>query len=489
MKSDKNNGGGAEGSGLGYGLATVQDQPWTLQTVLAATGGRLLGEERQVVFRAVSTDTRSLEPGDLFVGLTGENFDGATFATEAAGRGAAGLVLARPPAASLPLPVVLVADTLRALGDLAAWRRARMRDLKVLAITGSSGKTTVKEMAAAILSRKHSILKTGGNFNNLVGLPLSLLPVDSHHRLAVLEMGMNRPGEIARMTEIADPDLALINKIQGAHLQGLDDLSGVARAKEELFAGLKAEATLVVNLDEPLLREMACRYPQARITFGRHRQAQVRATGIRSGSARGISFILHLGAEECRVRLHCVGRHNVQNALAAAALAWGAGAGLEDIRLGLEDFTPYDKRLQIETLPNGIRVVNDTYNANPASMLAALETVQGLRRGHRAVVVLGDMLELGRESLAAHRFIGGTVARLCFDELLAFGGYAAELVTAARQAGMAPERCRAFASKPEIVAYLRQLEGGGQLGAGDWLLVKGSRGVRMETVIAELKEA
>jgi len=489
MNIEKQNNGGAGTGGLGYGLAMVQDQPWTLESVLTATGGRLLGKKRQVVFRSVCTDTRSLEPGDLFLALTGENFDGAAFAAEAAAKGAAGLVLEGPPVSTLPVPVVLVEDTLKALGDLAAWRRGRMADLRVLAITGSSGKTTVKEMTAAILARKFPILKTSGNFNNLVGLPLSLLPVDSRYRIAVLEMGMNRPGEIARMTEIAVPELACINNIQSAHLQGLDDLTGVARAKGELFAGLESGATMVVNLDDPLVREMAERYPQTRITFGLNRQALVRATRIGAGSAKGISFTLHLGLEQTRVRLRCVGRHNVSNALAAAALAHGVGVGLDGIRLGLEEFTPYDKRLQIDELPGGLRLVNDTYNANPASMLAALETVQGLRRHHRAVVVLGDMLELGGESRAAHRFIGAAVARLNFDYLLAFGTYAGELVEAAREAGLSAERCLVFASKAKIVDFLKDLQDSDRLGSGDWLLVKGSRGVRMETVIADMKEA
>ncbi|HSH14158.1 MAG TPA: UDP-N-acetylmuramoyl-tripeptide--D-alanyl-D-alanine ligase, partial [Desulfurivibrionaceae bacterium] len=336
MNIDDNSGKGTSPGSLGYGLATVQDQPWILETVLAATGGRLLGSARQVVFRSVCTDTRVLEPGDLFVALAGENFDGESFAAAAVARGAAGLVLSRPPASAMPVPVVLVADTLRALGDLAGWRRSRMPDLRVLAITGSSGKTTVKEMTAAILARKLPILKTAGNFNNLVGLPLSLLPVDARHRVAVLEMGMNSPGEIARMTEIADPDLACINNIQAAHLQGLDDINGVARAKEELYAGLKPGATLVVNLDDPLVRKMAEHYPQARITFGCHRQALIRATHVRTGSARGVSFTLHLDGQRCRVRLRCVGRHNVLNALAAAALAHGVGIGIGDIQLGLE---------------------------------------------------------------------------------------------------------------------------------------------------------
>jgi UDP-N-acetylmuramoyl-tripeptide--D-alanyl-D-alanine ligase len=461
---------------------------WSLAEVLAATGGRLRGPGGAVTFGRISTDTRTLEPGDLFVALSGENFDGEAFVAEAVARGAAGVLVSREPALAHPVPAVVVGDTLRALGDLAAWRRRQLPNLQVLAITGSSGKTTVKEMTAAILARKFPILKTTGNLNNLIGLPLTLLKVNGGQRLAVLEMGMNRPGEIARLTEIAAPDFACINNVQGAHLLGLDDINGVARAKEELFAGLAPTATMVVSLDDPLIRSLAKRYRQRQITFGLHRRALVRATYVRLEGEAGIAFTLKIGREQMRVRLHCVGRHNVINALAAAALAHGVGASLEDIRRGLAEFTPYDKRLQIERLESGLRMVNDTYNANPASMLAALETVQGLRREQRAVAVLGDMLELGGESVAAHRQIGAAVARLGFSQLLAVGSCAGEMVAAARAAGMAKANCRLFADKSEIVAQLRALLASGGLAAGDWVLVKGSRGMRMETVIAGLKE-
>lgn len=461
---------------------------WRLDEVLAATNGRLCGPRGAVTFRRICTDTRTIERGDLFLALSGENFDGETFLAEAVARGAAGLLVSREPPPPVPVPVVVVGDTLRALGDLAAWRRRHLPELRVLAITGSSGKTTVKEMTAAILARKIPLLKTTGNFNNLIGLPLTLLKVNEKQRLAVLEMGMNRPGEIARLTEIAAPDFACINNIQGAHLLGLDDINGVARAKEELFAGLSPSATMIVNLDDPLIRALARRYSQKQITFGLHRRAQVRATYVRLAGEAGIAFTLKIGREQSRVRLHCVGRHNVGNALAAAALAHGVGLGMEDIRLGLAEFTPYDKRMQVERLESGLRVVNDTYNANPASMLAALETVQGLRGRHRAVAVLGDMLELGRESVDAHRRIGAAVAELGFSRLLVVGSFAGEMVAAARAVGMAKENCRACADRAEIVEWLRALQESGELAAGDWLLVKGSRGMKMETVIAGLKE-
>lgn len=462
---------------------------WGLEEVLAATTGRLAEDAAPARFRALATDSRKMVPGALFIALSGENFAGEAFAAEAVRQGAAGLLLSREPQPALPVPTVLVADTLRALGDLAAWRRRRMAGLRVIGITGSSGKTTVKEMTAAILSRRFSLLKTGGNFNNLVGLPLTLLQVAPGQQWAVLEMGMNRPGEIARLTEIAAPDLACITNVQGAHLLGLADIGGVARAKEELFAGLAPTATMIVNLDDPLVRAMAGRYNQTQISFGLHPRAQVRGTYVRADVAEGIAFTLRIGREESRVRLRCLGRHNVVNALAAAALAHGAGVGLADIVQGLEAFTPYDKRFQVEPLPAGVRLVNDTYNANPSSMLAALETVAEQRRGHRAVAVLGDMLELGEESLAAHRRIGAAVARLGFARLLAYGEMAGEMVAAARAEGLAGNCGQAYVDKGEIVAQLTELIRRGELTAGDWVLVKGSRGMRMETVIAALKEA
>lgn len=464
-------------------------QAWRLAEVLAATGGRLQGGTTTTTFGRISTDTRTLGAGDLFVALSGENFDGEAFVAAAVAKGAAGLLVSREPSPPQAVATVVVADTLRALGDLAAWRRRQRPGLRVLAITGSSGKTTVKEMTAAILARKLPLLKTSGNFNNLVGLPLTLLQLQPEQRLAVLEMGMNRPGEIARLTEIAAPDFACINNIQGAHLLGLDDIQGVARAKGELFAGLAPTATMIVNLDDPLVRALARRHPQKQITFGLHRRAQVRATYIRPKGEAGIDFTLKIGREQVRVSLNCVGRHNVVNALAAAALAHGVGLSLEEIRLGLAAFTPYDKRMQIERLAAGVRLVNDTYNANPASMLAALETVAGLGRGQRTVAVLGDMLELGGESVAAHRKIGEAVARLGFSHLLAVGSFAGEMVAAARAAGLAGKKCRVCADKDEIIGQLQALLKSGGLAEGDWVLVKGSRGMRMEYVIAGLKEA
>ena len=471
---------------FGYGFATAQNPSWTMEQVLLATGGRHLQGTLCGAFRSVVTDSRQVQPGDLFVALVGDKFDGHAFLGEAVKKGAAGLLLSQPPAQPLPVAVFVVESTERALGDLAAFRRARMVNLQVLAITGSSGKTTVKEMTAAILGQRHRIIKTKGNFNNQSGLPLSLLPVSYRHRFAILELGMNHPGEIARLTEIADPDIACIVNIQAAHLEGLGSVTGVAKAKGELFAGLNSRGTMVVNCDDRRVRALAKTRVGPRITFGCRAGAQVRATYIRNLGSRGMSYTLTIGGEQARVRIAALGAHNVGNSLAAAAMAHGAGIGLTEIAAGLAAFRPEARRGQLELLANGLQVLNDCYNANPSSMLAGLTTAAALKERGKSVAILGDMLELGEGSEAAHAETGQAVARLGFDYLLAVGHWAPTVVAAARSQGLAPERALAFADKASLLASLRGLLARGQLAAGDLLLVKGSRGMGLETIIEAL---
>jgi len=466
----------------------MQNPVWTLSQVLLATGGRFLSGRTQAGFRRVCTDSRTVEPGDLFVALRGETFDGHAYLAQAVEKGAAGLVVDMVPEKMPPVPVVLVTDTLRALGDLAAYRRSLMPDLQLVAITGSCGKTTVKEMIAAILDREYNVLKTKGNFNNLIGLPLSLLPVEFHHDFAVMEMGMSKPGEIARLTEIADPDIACITNVQDAHLAGLSDISGVAKAKGELFAGIKAWGKLVVNIDDKRVRGIARRCSQKKITFGRSPKADIRSLRLRSLGERGMAFTLQIGTNEARVKIRGLGAHNVQNALAAAGMAHAAGIKFVNIVAGLESFAPFEKRLQVQKLIGGIRLVNDAYNANPSSVLAALETMRQMDHSHKKVVILGDMLELGTQSVAAHQSIGREVARLGFDALLAVGDFAEALVAAAWKAGMSKKKAMLFVKKEAISDWLRQGISAGSLKPGDWVLVKGSRGMRMETITHDLLE-
>ncbi|MFZ5776498.1 MAG: UDP-N-acetylmuramoyl-tripeptide--D-alanyl-D-alanine ligase [Thermodesulfobacteriota bacterium] len=470
----------------GQRQAGFQDASWTLSQVLLATGGRFVAGDTVGHFRRISTDSRAVEPGDLFVALVGDRFDGHAFVAQAVQRGATGVLVSERPVEPLAVPVVQVSDTLRGLGDLAAYHRCRLTDLRVIGITGSCGKTTVKEMTAAIFEQEYSVLKTKGNLNNLIGLPLSLLPADDRHEYAVLEMGMNQPGEIARLTEIADPDIACITNVREVHLEGLGDIGGVARAKGELFAGVKSWGCLAVNMDDSRVRALARRCPQRKITFGRDPRAQVRGIQLRNLGERGMAFTLVIGKHSARVRIQGLGAHNVTNALAAAAMAHAAGIGFPQIVSGLALFKPTDKRLQVQELLGGVRLINDAYNANPTSMLAALETLRRMDRAHRKIAILGDMLELGVKSAAAHRQVGEGAARQGMDYLLAVGNFAGEMVEAARKAGMATDRAIHFDNKNAIARWLRQASQAGRIGAGDWVLLKGSRGMRMETIVQDL---
>ncbi len=467
---------------------------WKLEWVRQVTGARLLSPVTEpFTFTGISTDTRTIQPGNLFVALAGENFDGRKFAEQAVAKGAAGLLVSeagddRKADLAFPgIPVLFVPDSLVALGRLAGFRRRWESRLQVIAITGSSGKTTVKEMTGAILRQKWTILKTEGNFNNLVGLPLTLFRLQPEHEIALLEMGMNRPGEIGLLTEIADPDIACITNVQEAHLEGLGDIRGVAQAKNELFAGLQPGGKAVVNLDDKNVCALAEALGQEKITFGCSPAAFVRATAIESLAERGMTFMLHIGPATRQVTISGLGRHNVTNSLAAAAMAHAAGCTIDEIGRGLAAFEPYDKRVRAEELYGGIRVLNDSYNANPASMLAALSTLADLKRNNRGIAILGDMLELGHQGAAAHLTLGKQVKEHNIEFLAAFGNLAKNIVTGARDAGMKPETARHFRSKKELVAWLAELVRTGRIRAGDWLLVKGSRGMRMEEVLELLR--
>ena len=478
---------------------------WRLEDLKLATNAVLISEPRGTAgLGAVVTDSRKVTGGDIFVALTGERFDGHDFLEQVAAVGAGCLVVSKDtPQEALPaIPCLLVDDTLQALGDLAAYRRQVMKTVSrplVVGITGSCGKTTVKEMTAAIfeqhwLSREDAppdqVLKTRGNFNNLIGLPLSLFPLGPGQKAAILEMGMNRPGEIARLVQIADPDIACIVNVHAAHLEGLHSLDGVARAKEELFAGSGAATTLVVNLDDPLVRACAARYSQKKISYaadeaGMLYAPQVFASDVKKAGSVAQSFVLHAAGETIPVTLQVPGVHNISNAVAAAAIACAAGIGISEIAAGLGTFQPADKRMQIVTGKGGLFILNDTYNANPASMRAGLATL-GQQDGGRRVAILGDMLELGPTSAGAHREAGRYAADQGVDYLALVGEFADETATGARMAGMESQRIRIFQEKKDMAAWIEGLLTAGQLQAGDWLLVKGSRGMRLEAVVEQL---
>jgi len=457
---------------------------FAMADILRATGGVLLRGGHVQSFHGITTDSRAVSPGNLFIALHGEKFDGHAYLDQAVENGAKGLLVHRDDGKERGnVPAILVDDTLKALGDLAhAWRKRF--NLPILAITGSSGKTTTKEMAASILAQSKKILKTQGNYNNLIGLPLTLFRLEEEHEAAILELGTNRPGEIARLTRIAEPAVAVVTNVGPAHLEGFGTLAGVAREKGDIFRNMPPGGVAVLNADDPYIRQWDIDPALRRITFGFDADADVSAADIRYDGSAGIGFVLKIKGTSASVNLSVTGRHNAANALAAAALAWAAGSTIEEIRHGLETFTTVSGRMEIIPLGNGAFVINDTYNANPASVGEALKALQALRRQGQGIAVLGDMLELGHEAAARHRDIGGLLADTGVTWVYLRGRFSQATAAGALNKGMAESRIVHFEDPAQIIDLILS-----RVKRGDWILVKGSRGMKMEEVVERLAAA
>ncbi|MBT8329795.1 MAG: hypothetical protein KJN87_08835, partial [Desulfofustis sp.] len=357
------------------------------------------------------------------------------------------------------------------------------------------------DMAAAIFSvnwpdradqTTGRVLKTVGNFNNLIGLPLSLLPVSVQHRILVLEMGMNRPGEIARLAQIGDPDICCITNVQPAHLEGLGTIEGVAAAKGELFERSRTNSVHVVNLDDEHIVGLSKRYSNKVIGFavtskGAGRETVVWAENVATDDDGHLNFTLHVGKHNTELYLHTLGLHNVSNCCAAAAIAHAAGIDFETIVAGLEQFRASSRRMERLTSPKGLKILNDSYNANPASMASGLRTLGKLPARTR-MAVLGDMLELGKAARDLHRSVGNVAAQSDLSYLALVGEFGQQIKQGAQTSGMDPDRIRVFTDKNNIIDWIEELFGGSHLQPGDWLLVKASRGLALDTVVDQIME-
>jgi UDP-N-acetylmuramoyl-tripeptide--D-alanyl-D-alanine ligase len=462
---------------------------FTRYELASGAGGRWIGTPPAEV-RGVSTDTRQLAPGACFVALAGERFDAHDFLEPARAAGAACAVVSegwlaavaagKRPGAPAVLPLLAVKDTLAALGLLARLHRRRF-DIPVAAVTGSNGKTTTREMLGLILRTRGPALKTEGNLNNEVGVPLTLLQLAAEHRRAVVEMGMNHAGEIARLAAIVEPQLGVVTGAGPGHVEHFGSVDGVADAKAELYFALPANGVAVANADDPRMLRRAQASGRSLITFatGRGQRGDVVVLEVLAHGPEGLRFTLGLGQKEVEVTLPLVGLHNATNAAAAAAAAMALGFTDREIAEGLRAVQPVGRRLRVERLPSGVTLIDDCYNANPASMTAALRTLSDLTTaGGRPVAVLGDMLELGPLEEASHRALGEEVARAA-RHLAAFGPRSRLTAEAARAAGLAD----AFHTEDmaALVAHVKA-----QLAPGDVLLVKGSRGNRLERLVDAL---
>jgi len=440
----------------------------TLSSAAQLMHGSLHGIDAD--FLGVSTDTRSLKPGELFVALQGPNFDGAAFVQQAAAGKAAGAVVARH--IDTGLPIIVVDDTLKALGELAASWRAQM-PATVIGITGSNGKTTLKELLSSCLALSADTLATHGNLNNEIGVPLMLFRMSEGHRYAVIEMGANHAGEIGYLSALAAPKVVAITNAAPAHLEGFGSVEGVAKAKGEILQGTERPAFAILNADDDYFDYWKSLVADATvISFGLSANADVRASHIVT-TADGSDFRLHMPDNQFNVSLHLVGRHNVLNACAAAAMAGSLGIPAEQIRRGLEAVIPVGGRLQAVQSASGAVLYDDSYNANPVSVQAAAEFLAA--QGGESWFVLGDMAELGGDAELLHAHTGWIIREAGVENLLATGPLSKKAVESFGEGG------RWFESIDALNEALRD-----SISSGDIVLVKGSRSMGMERVVQAL---
>ena len=422
----------------------------------------------------ISTDSRTIKRGELFVALRGENFDGHNFVESVAKTGAAGAIVDLNWKGEIlaNFAVIRVEDTLRAYQNLAANYRKSL-SLKVLAITGSNGKTSTKDFAAAVLAHRFRVTKTQGNFNNHVGLPRTMLEATSQDEVAVWEIGMNHPGEVAMLAKLAAPDAAIITNIGVAHIEFMGSREAIAAEKGALAQAVAPDGTVILNADDPFSKKIAVG-TRAKVVFAGTTKGTIRASEI-TQSATGTDFTILEGAHRCRAQLPVPGLHMVQNALLAVAAGRMFGLSLEDCAAGLAAAPLTKARLQIKRI-RGVQFIDDSYNANPESMKAALHTLVELDADGKRIAVLGEMRELGEESARGHREVGETAAELGVDQLIAIGDMAAVIAEAARNAGL--QNTSIARSTSEAAELLGEIAA-----SGDLVLVKGSRAARTERVI------
>lgn len=446
----------------------------SLAQIAQVTDGQLLNcPDTVLMVKNISTDTRTVSAGSLFLALQGERFDAHDFAAQAADKDAVAIVVSRP-LPDVSLPQILVADTCIALGQIAAWVRNQL-DLQIVAITGSCGKTTVKEMCAAILRQSAPVLATQGNLNNEIGVPQTLLRLTPDERYAVVELGANHPGEIAWTTSLVKPDVAVINNVAAAHLAGFGSLRGVAVAKTEIFSGLSETGTAIINADSEFYDWWREILSVRTLSFGvENPKADFRAENIEQNEAGIASFMLICPLGRIAIQLPVPGLHNVSNALAAAAVTTSLGLSLEQVKSGLMTMVPVKGRFCVQKLSDSVTVIDDTYNASVQSVMAAIDTLS-VMPGHR-VLVFGDMGELGADAATLHRQIGEHAKAKKLDTVLTIGELSRNTAEAASG--------QHFVNKESLYQALQQLM---QQQRPVTILAKGARSARMEDVVTFVK--
>lgn len=449
--------------------------PCTVREICAAVGGTLLQGEGSALITGVTTDSRAVSAGQLFIPLTGERFDGHAYIGSALSSGAAGCLTARTPETLLPGKLyVRVADTRLALKALAAWYRSRFT-LPVVQITGSAGKTTTKEMVAAVLSRRYDTLKTQANFNNDIGTPLTLLGLAPQHQAAVIETGMNHFGEIRYLGEMVRPDIAVITNVGDAHIENLGNTrQGILRAKCEIFEHLSPDGIAVLNGDDPLLNTVAL--PQTILRCGRGENCNVRVTDVDDRGIEGIACTVTTDKASYRLATASPGSFMIYPMAMAAAIGEVLGLTGEEIAAGVAAYVPTGSRMHLIRLPEGRLLIDDCYNANPQAMEEALKLL-AVTPARRRAAVLGDMGELGELTVSAHRAIGVLTGELHLDSVIAIGEKARDIASAAPNA-------RWYASVDDAMPVIRAA-----FTEGTAVLVKASHAMHFENIVKELEQS
>ncbi|HYR23350.1 MAG TPA: UDP-N-acetylmuramoyl-tripeptide--D-alanyl-D-alanine ligase [Chthoniobacterales bacterium] len=448
--------------------------PLSILQITELAGAKIEQGDGKKWIERISTDSRTIKKGELFAALRGENFDGHKFVEATAKAGAAGAIVDLNWKGKVPskFAVIRAQDTLLAYQNLAANYRKSL-SVKVLAITGSNGKTSTKDFAASVLGRKFRVTKTQGNFNNHVGLPRTILEATSQDEVAVWEIGMNHPGEVAPLAKIAAPDAAIITNIGVAHIEFMGTREAIAKEKGSLAEAVGAEGAVILNADDPFSKDIAGR-TRARVIFAGTKDGTIRAIDIQQ-SADGSEFTILEGAHQCRGKLPVPGMHMVQNALLAIAAGRAFGLSLEEAAAGLASAPLTKARLQIKEI-NGVQFLDDSYNANPDSMKAALQTLVELDTDGKRIAVLAEMRELGEETQRDHEEVGQAAAAFGIDHLIGIGEMGAVISHAAEKAGL--EKSHAVGSTSEAAELLTEIAA-----PGDLVLIKGSRLARTEAVI------
>ena len=451
-----------------------------VEECLKAIDGEIVIGSGEKIFRGVSIDSRTIKKGELFVCINGDRFDGHNYIEEARNKKAAAIILSdRSGVVSgkgeAPL-IVRVKDTLKALQELARFYRKQI-PVKVIGITGTNGKSTTKEMTAAIMETKFKSIKTEGNLNNHIGLPLNLFNLSRGDEIAVLEMGMSATGEIKRLAEIAKPEIGVVTNISEGHLVHLKTLKKVQAAKGELFDSLSEKGTAIVNADDPLVLELAESIKAKVMTYGIYNKADIKAEEILPMGRGGFKLDVRFFDKNIPMPIPFLGECNIYNALAAMAASWSFGVAPEDIKHGIMNAKLLANRFEVIEC-EGVVLVNDSYNANPRSMKEALKVLTNYKCKGRRFFIVGDMLELGDLAESAHKSLGEDVARYSIDYLVAVGELSVHVAQSAGAAGMNKNNTATVLGQECAVAFIKK-----HSRPGDCLLVKGSRGSKMEEII------